>query len=571
MHPRVRPTPGDDSTQRARATPNRCKLPPFGGGTPRGTRLSAEATVKTKKPGTLQSLGASFTSWRTASVALMSFASGMPLGLVWLAIPDWMRSIGVDIRIVGLFTLAQVPWTFKFLWSPLMDRFVPPKLGRRRGWAAIAQVALCVATLGLAGVGDHPEAPWVVGALALAIALAGATQDVAIDAYAVDVLRPDEQAVAVGARNAVWRLGYYLAGSFSITLAGSWGWRNVNIFLALLYLPLLIVVLKAPEPEVSAASPRTLKEAVWHPFLGFLARHRALEILAFVLLYKLADNLCQALQRPFLIDMGYNEVDRGVYLAAIGLTTNIVGTLIGGLLTAPLGLGRSLWIFGFFQIFSNAGYAILAHQHAVNRPMMFLAFGFEAFCSGLGSGAFGVLLLRMTQKRFSATQYALFSSLFGLPRIISGPICGFAVYAVGWEAFFWSTLAFGIPGMIMLARFVPWNAREVEFKVEPPRVREPLTTARLTTRGATGALVGLVSGALILALLDALKAFKDHPEAGFDMAGPLGTLLHPAGQSGWITIISLLVFAAVCGLLTAAVVAAHHGAGQDLGVDPEEA
>jgi len=156
---------------------------------------------KPKKLTTWQSIAWAFASWRTWSVVLMSFASGIPLGLVWIAIPDWMRDIDVDIRIVGLFTLAQVPWTFKFLWAPLMDRFVPPKLGRRRGWAIISQIGLLVSILALAGVGHHPDAPWVVGAIALAIALAGATQDIAIDAYAVDVLRTEEQAVAVGARN----------------------------------------------------------------------------------------------------------------------------------------------------------------------------------------------------------------------------------------------------------------------------------------------------------------------------------------------------------------------------------
>jgi MFS transporter, PAT family, beta-lactamase induction signal transducer AmpG len=521
----------------------------------------------TKKPTTLQSLAWAFTSWRTWSVILMSFASGMPLGLVWIAIPDWMRDIGVDIRIVGLFTLAQIPWTFKFLWSPLMDRWVPRGLGRRRGWAIVSQIGLFVSVLALAGVGNHPEAPWVVGAIALAIALAGATQDIAIDAYAVDVLRPEEQPVAVGARNFLWRIGYFIAGSISITLAGMWGWPAVNVLLACLFLPIILVVWKAPEPSAVGAPPRTLKEAVWNPFLGFLSRHRALEILAFVLLYKLADNLVQALQRPFLNDMGYNEVDRGFVVGTLGLWGNIVGTLIGGLLTAPLGLGRALWIFGFFQIFSNAGYAVLAQQAEINRPLMWFAFGFEQLCSGLGSGAFSVLLLRMTQKRFSVTQYALFSSLFGLPRILSGPIAGFAAYSVGWAPFFWSTLPLGIPGMIMLARFVPWGAREVEFRIEPPKIREPLTGGQLAVRGLAGGAVGFASAALLLAFLDALRAMKDSPGTGFDLWTPLVSLVRPADNAGWISLLGVLIFAAVCGLFTAAVVAARHGAGQNLAED----
>ncbi len=236
-------------------------------------------------------------------------------------------------------------------------------------------------------------------------------------------------------------------------------------------------------------------------------------------------------------------------------------------MTAPLGLGRALWIFGFFQIFSNAGYALLAQQTELNRPLMWAAFTFEQLCSGLGSGAFSVLLLRMTQKRFSATQYALFSSLFGLPRILSGPIAGYAAYAVGWAPFFWATLPLGIPGMIMLARFVPWNAREVEFKIEPPRIREPLTRGQLVARGLTGGTVGFAFAALLLAFLDALKLLKDNPGAVFDMWTPLITLARPEDNAGWITLAGLLIFAATCGLMTAAVVAARHGAGQELAVD----
>lgn len=529
--------------------------------------MSNSPNPAAKKPSTLQSLKEAFTSWRTASVTLMSFASGMPLGLVWIAIPDWMRDSGIDIRVVGLITLAQAPWTFKFLWSPMMDRFVPPKLGRRRGWTAIAQVVLLACTLSLAGLGNNPDTPWVLFALTLAIGFAAATQDIAIDAYAVDVLRPDEQAVAVGARNALYRTGMQLAGSFSITMAGWWGWPAVNILLASLYLPMLLVTFKAPDPADVAIAPKTIKEAVWYPFLGFLARHRALEILAFVFFYKLADQLVQALQRPFLVDKGYSDFDRGFVLFWIGLVANIGGTFIGGIMTRPLGLGRSLWIFGFFQIFSNVGYALLAHEAGVNRPLMWAAFFFEAFASGLGSGAFLVLMMRMTQKRFSATQYALFSSLFGLPRIISGPICGFMVYAIGWEAFFWSTLAFGIPGMILLSRFVPWGSREPEFKVEPPKIGRPLTGGELASRGLAGGLIGAGFGALVIALMDALKAFKDNPGTAFDFVTPLTQLLRPVETADWLTVVGLVVFGVTCGLLTAAIVAARHGAGQGVAED----
>ncbi|HVT57094.1 MAG TPA: MFS transporter [Thermoanaerobaculia bacterium] len=522
---------------------------------------------------TWRSLVVAMSSWRTASVSLLSFSSGLPLGLVWIAIPDWMRKSGVDIRIVGLITLAQAPWTFKFLWSPLMDRYVPPFLGRRRGWAVLAQVALFAFTLALAGVGQHPDTPWVVGALALAIAFASASQDIAIDAYAVDVLRPEEQAVAVGARNAIYRGAMYAAGGLAITLAGRLSWPVVNAALACLYLPLMLITWKAPEPPGVPLAPRTLREAVWHPFLGFLARRRALTILAFVLLYKLSDNLAQALQRPFLVEMGYSDFDRGVALATLGLACTVTGVFLGGSMTAAVGLARALWIFGVVQAFSNAGFVLLSIEGRVNRPLMYGAISFETFAAGLGMGALAVLLLRMTQKRFSATQYALFSSLFGLPRLVSGPICGFAVDAVGWTAFFWFAIAAGLPGLLLLARFAPWSQREPEFRVEETPPRPPLSTPQLAVRGALGALAGTAFAAGFAALLAALKAMKavpGRPAARFDLGGPLAALVEPRGTAGWLALAAILSVGLVVGVLAAAVAAARHGAGRELAVDPPD-
>jgi PAT family beta-lactamase induction signal transducer AmpG len=415
--------------------------------------------VESGKDGGLRGVLAALRSWRTASVVLLSFSSGLPLGLVWIAIPDWMRSIGVDIRVVGLLTLAQAPWSLKVLWSPLLDRYAPPWLGPRRGWMAVTQVALCALGLVLAGVGGHPDTPWVVGALALATAFAAATQDIAIDAYAVEVLHADEQGVAVGARTAFYRAAMFVAGGVSITLAGRFSWPAVNIGLALLYLPMLLITWRAPEPDVQPARPATLREAVWQPLVELFSRPRALEILGFVVCYKLADNLAGALIRPFLVDMGYDAADRGVALATIGLAATLGGTFIGGVITTAIGLGHSLWVFGFLQVFSNVGYVWLAGV-PVNRLLMYSATGFESFTSGLGTGAFAVLLLRLTEKRFSATQYALFTSLFGLPRLISGPLAGFLVDAFGWREFFWMTIVAGLPGLLLLARFVPLGARE---------------------------------------------------------------------------------------------------------------
>ena len=516
-----------------------------------------------ERPGALRSLARALRSWRTAAVALLSFASGLPLGLVWIAIPDWMRSVGVDIRVVGLITLAQAPWTFKFLWSPWMDRYPAPFWGRRRGWIALAQVALFACTLALAGLGDHPDTPWVVAALALAIAFASATQDIAYDAYTVDVLEPDEQGPAVGARTAIYRAAMYFAGAFSITLAGLYSWPLVLVILACLYLPFLLVTWKAPEEKTDAPPPATLREAVWRPLVGLLARPRALEILAFVVCYKLGDNLAQALLRPFLIDMGYNAIDRGVALGTGAMLGYSGGALVGGLLTTPMGLGRALWVFGLIQIVSNIGYIFVA-ESPVNRPLMYGAMSFESFTQGLGTGAFGVLLLRLTEKRFSATQYALLSSLFGIPRVVTGPISGFAVDAMGWTAFFWLTMAVGLPGLVLLSRFVPLGAREPRLETAPgPAVaRRPLSRGGLAARALAGAVIGTVGGALLSAALTALKGMRATPPRPFDLGPPLAEILRPATAAGWVAPIGVLVFGLVCGLVTAAVVAARRGVDQ---------
>ena len=516
-------------------------------------------TTTSERPGALRSVWLAMRSWRTASVGLLSFSSGLPLGLVWTAIPDWMFDIGVDIRVVGLFTLTQAPWTFKFLWSPLMDRYTPSWWGRRRGWISIAQVVLCVLMLFLAGVADHPDAAWVVAALTLAIAFAAATQDIAIDAYAVDVLRKEEQGVAVSARTAIYRAAMTASGGIAIYVASKLGWPAVNAGLALLFLPMVVVTWKAPEPEGRIVAPRTLREAVWLPFLGCLSRHRALEILAFVVFYKLADNLSQSLLRPFLNDMGYNELDRGLWLGTVGVAITITGAFIGGLAWTAIGLGHSLLIFGFLQIFSNVGYLLITYWQG-NRPLMFAAMSFELVTTGLGMGAFGVLLLRMTQKRFSATQYALFSSLFGLPRILAGPVTGFAVDAAGWRVFFVGTMVAGIPGLLLLQRFAPLGVRDPEFTVEPQRDRRPLTTAQLWLRGLGGAAVGLLTCAPLLAALDALKAMRADPGRGFEMAAALAGIFQPSTTGDWLRLLVLFVIAAAGALITAAISAARHGA-----------
>jgi PAT family beta-lactamase induction signal transducer AmpG len=219
---------------------------------------------------------------------------------------------------------------------------------------------------------------------------------------------------------------------------------------------------------VPVAPPRALREAVWNPILSLLTRPQALEILAFVVLYKFSDQLTQSLTRPFLVDMGYGPDERGLALTTISVAGFVAGSFVGGWVTTLAGLGHSLWVFGFLQLFSNLGFYALAVLDGPSTPAMYAATGFEHLASGLGSGAFSVLLLRLTEKRFSATQYALLSSLFALPRVLAGPITGFAVGAFGWPAFYLAATVAGVPGLLMLVRFVPIGVREPDLTLAAP-------------------------------------------------------------------------------------------------------
>jgi len=287
-----------------------------------------------------------------------------------------------------------------------------------------------------------------------------------------------------------------------------------------------------------------------------------------VFLYKFSDQLTQALTRPFLIDMGYSADHRGLALATVGMVATIAGAFVGGWVTTLAGLGHSLWVFGILQIFSNLGYYAVSLAGGPVLPLMYAATSFEVFTSGLGTGAFSVLLLRMTQKRFSATQYALFSSLFALPRLLAGPLAGFSVDAVGWSWFFLATLVMGIPGLVMLARFVPLGVREPEFTVEEMEPGPPLSSWQIAVRGIAGGLVLGILGFVLDALLASLKSMRETPGAGFDLQAAMWRLATPQSITSWVEIGGLLAFALIGGLFVAALMAARRGAGRALAADP---
>jgi PAT family beta-lactamase induction signal transducer AmpG len=500
---------------------------------------------------------------RVGAVSLLSVSSGLPLGLVWLTVPTWMAAVGVDIKTVGLITLAQAPYSFKFVWAPLMERVWPPVLGRKRGWILAMQVVLALLFGAVAAVATSPSVG-VISGLLLAISFASATQDIAVDAYAVEVLRPEEQGPAAGTRTALYRVAMWLSGNAVISLA-QWevagvpvlGWQTTILALGGIFLALIPVTLWAPEPDTTPAPPTSLAAAVWEPFVGFLARPRALEIAAFLFLYKLADNLAGALIRPFLQKHGYDAWDVGVGSGTATLIAISLGVFVGGFASQRLSMTRALWVFGIIQGLSNVGYAVVAAM-PVDRTLLYVAVSLENFTGGLGTAAFSFLMLRLTEKRFSATQYALLSSLFGLGRTLTGPVSGALADALGWTAFFLLSIPAAIPGLVLLHRFAPFRGTELIT----PSVDDTQRAGGTPRSARTLWLTGLASfaGGTVLALLGAavLGALKTWREAKvFDPVAVLITSLNPTQPAEAIDLIGALLFGAVTGLAVAATVAAR--------------
>jgi PAT family beta-lactamase induction signal transducer AmpG len=398
-----------------------------------------------------------FRSRRIASVLLLGFASGLPLALTSGTLQAWLTVEGVDIKTIGIFTLVGQAYVFKFLWAPLMDRYAPGLsafglvLGRRRGWLALAQLALAT---GIAALGSlsPAHALGALAGLAVVVAFCSASQDIVFDAWRTDLLRPAER----GAGAAVVTLGYRLAmvvsGGLALWLADRWlGWHGMYWLMAGLMLGALAVTLwLAPEPPVSQALPRSLDEAVLGPLREFFSRRGAVALLLLIVLYKIGDAFAIALTSTFLIrGMGFEPGEVGLVNKSFGLVATIVGALIGGTLMAQLGLYRSLLTFGMLQLLSNLAYWLLAISPK-SLIGMAAAVGIENLCGGMGTAAFLALLMALCHREFSATQYALLSALSAVGRVYVGPASGFMVEAWGWPSFYLFSVAAGIPGVLLL-------------------------------------------------------------------------------------------------------------------------
>ena len=391
------------------------------------------------------------------SLVGLGFSSGLPLALTASTLQAWLVTEKVDLSIVGAFSLVGLPYALKVFWAPLMDRFSPPWLGRRRGWIVSIQILLAVSILFL-GYSSPSSFPALVGFAALVTAFFSASQDIAIDAYRADVLRETE--LGPGAATAVvgYRSAILVSGALALILSDHVSWRAVYSLMAVVMLVNTLFTLAAPEPEIRVIPPKSLKEAVWGPLTGYFKRSGAVEMLFFILIYRLGNVMAGAMTTPFLLDIGFSRSDVGMVNKVFGLISTIVGTLVGGSIVSRIGVNRSLWVFGFLQAVSNFSFTALA-LIGKSYPAMITAIGIENICVGMGDAAFIAFMMSLCDKRFTATQYALLTSFMAVGRIVAGAPTGAVAQALGWPIFFSLSVLGAIPGIVLLARFAPWNGR----------------------------------------------------------------------------------------------------------------
>ena len=389
------------------------------------------------------------------------FSSGLPLYILVSLLPAWLRSEGVNLKAIGLFALINLPFTWKFLWAPLFDRFTPP-LGRRRGWLIISQSLLLV-SIPIFGAFNPTLDIWTIAYLATIVAFFSASQDIVLDAYRRELLIDNELGLGNAVHVNAYKIAGLIPGSLSLILADHMAWSGVFMITALFMLPGILMTLFVKEPALKAGAPRTLRAAVVEPFKEFIGRNglqSALLILAFIFLYKLGDSMATALATPFYLDMGFSKTEIGLIAKNAGLWPSVIGGLLGGVWMFKLGINRALWLFGAVQMLAILGFAWLA---TVGHSLLWLAvvIGVEALGVGLGTAAFVAYIAQTTHPLYTATQFALFTSLAAVPRTFANAATGYMVENLGWFKFFILCFVLAIPGMLMLIKVAPWHANGI--------------------------------------------------------------------------------------------------------------
>lgn len=397
-------------------------------------------------------------SRRMLVCVFIGFTSGMPLYVLIQLVPAWLRSNEVDLATIGLFSLVSLPYTWKFLWSPIMDRFAPPFLGRRRGWALITQVGLLI-SIGMLGMFDPGQSLGMIVGVVFAVSLFSASQDIVIDAYRRELLSDDELGTGNSFFINAYRLSSLVPGSLALILSDHLPWSSVFWITAAFMAVGMATSLVIREVSDDALAPHTLREAVIEPFREFFARDgvaAAVAVLAFMFLYKLGDNMATALATPFYLDMGFTRTEIGAVAKIAALWASITGSIIGGIAMLKLSINKALWIFGFVQMVTILGFAwlsVIGHDPTA----LFVVVSAEYLGVGLGTVALTAYIARETSLAFTATQFALFSSFIAVPRTFANASTGFLIEAMGYTSFFLLCTAVAVPGMLMLLKVAPWR------------------------------------------------------------------------------------------------------------------
>lgn len=366
-----------------------------------------------------------------------------------------MKSENVDLTLIGLFSLVGLPYAFKFLWSPLLDRYVPPFLGRRRGWILVTQLFLILGIAAMSFI-EPARAPGAMAFMAVIVAFFSASQDIVIDAYRTDLLPADEVGPGASVTTLGYRFGMIISGAFALYFSEYFSWHIVYLLMAGSLLIGFFANLKAPEPAVPVQPPKTLTDAIVKPFLSFLGKKGSYEVIAFLVLYKLDAVIATALMTPFMLDMNFSRGDIASVTKVFGLIATLVGTMLGGAGMVRFGLKRSLWIFGLAQGISGLSFMLLAWT-GHNYLMMVVAIAAENVCSGMGSAAYTGFMMSICDKRYTATQYALLTSIMALTRVMGSAPTGWMAKSLGWEMYFVVSVFAGIPGLLLLTRYDLWT------------------------------------------------------------------------------------------------------------------
>jgi PAT family beta-lactamase induction signal transducer AmpG len=402
----------------------------------------------------------SYINRRMLICVFLGFSSGLPLFILLSLLQAWLAKSGLNVKALGLFALVMFPYTWKFLWSPLMDRYSFGSLGRRRGWMALTQGLLLI-SIGAMGMLDPLTQIPLIAIMASAVAFLSASQDIVLDAYRREILPDNEQGLGAAIHVNAYKAAGMVPGALSLILADLMAWQAVFWITAAFMLPGLICTFIINEPKVYGTPPKNIRDAVVLPFREFIARDgwkKALLVLGFIFLYKLGDSMATALATKFYIDLGFSMTQIGAVAKTTGFWASIAGGIIGGVWMVRIGINRGLWIFGVVQAVAILGFAWLAHAGA-NTILLAAVIGFEAFGVGLGTAAFVSYIAKTTDPRYTATQYALFTSLAAVPRTFINSSVGFIVAETGWFLFFILCFILALPGMLLLPKIAPWNEK----------------------------------------------------------------------------------------------------------------